>query len=133
MNPGKFSQRSLKHLQTCHIDLQRLFTEVVKYYDCAVICGHRGEYEQTEAYETGKSKLKFPQSLHNKLPSLAIDVVPCPINWNNKEQFYHFIGFVMATATHMGIRLRSGADWDGDFDLKDQSFMDLPHFELVMK
>jgi hypothetical protein len=33
----------------------------------------------------------------------------------------------------MGIESRMGADWDGDFDTKDQTFHDLPHFELVKK
>jgi len=30
----------------------------------------------------------------------------------------------------MGIRLRWGGDWDGDTELDDNKFDDLPHFEL---
>ena len=45
---NSFSQRSLNKLSTCHPDLQMLFTHVVKYYDCTVLSGHRGEEEQNE-------------------------------------------------------------------------------------
>ena len=44
-----FSQRSLDRLATCHPDLNRLFTEVVKHFDCTVLCGHRGQEEQDKA------------------------------------------------------------------------------------
>ena len=53
-----------------------------------------------------------------------------PIDWNNKERFYLFAGFVKGIAAEMGIKLRLGADWDGDFTTRDQTFHDLPHFEL---
>lgn len=70
-------------------------------------------------------------SKHNSQPSKAVDVSPYPINWNNKEGFYHFAGFVRATAQQMGIKIRWGGDWNGNFDLKDQNFFDLPHFEIL--
>lgn len=125
-----FSSASLKELNSCHPDLQRLFLEVVKTYDCTVLCGYRNELDQNTAYKTGKSKLKYPDSYHNEIPSRAADVVPYPIDWNNIKAFYHFAGFVRATAIQMGIELRWGGDWDSDFDLDDQKFNDLPHFEL---
>jgi peptidoglycan LD-endopeptidase CwlK len=31
----------------------------------------------------------------------------------------------------MGIEIRWGGDWDGDGDLSDHKFNDLPHFELI--
>ena len=34
-------------------------------------------------------------------------------------------------AGKMKHRIRWGGDWDGDTDVKDQKFMDLPHFELI--
>jgi peptidoglycan L-alanyl-D-glutamate endopeptidase CwlK len=126
-----FSKSSTLKLASCHPDLQNLFVEVIKHYDCTIICGYRGEKEQTEAFETGKSQLKFPLSKHNQMPSNAVDVVPYPIDWLDLNRFYHFAGFVQATAKAMGIKVRWGGDWDGDLIFKNEKFKDLPHFELV--
>jgi len=127
----KFSKASQEKLATCHPDLQRLFNEVVKHFDCTVTCGERGEFEQNEAYRKGYSKLKYPESKHNGRPSMAADVVPYPIDWKDTERMYFFGGFVKATAVQMGIEIRWGGDWDSDTQVKDQNFIDLPHFELV--
>lgn len=127
----QFGSRSTKNLAEAHSKLQALFNEVIKHYDCAVIEGFRSEEEQNKAYHAGKSKLKFPQSKHNDLPSLAVDVIPWPVDWNDKSRFYYFGGLVKGIASQMGIKIRWGGDWDSDNDFKDQSFHDLPHFELV--
>ncbi len=126
-----FSVKSLEKLDTCHPDLARLFEEVVKNYDCQVLCGHRGQSEQEAALREGRSKTPWPRSKHNFVPSLAVDVSPYPVDWNNSKSFYHFGGYVKRVAEELGIKIRWGGDWDGDFDLKDQNFFDLPHFELV--
>jgi peptidoglycan L-alanyl-D-glutamate endopeptidase CwlK len=125
-----FSKRSLEKLDACHPDLQRLFKEVVKHFDCTILCGHRGEGEQNEAYHSGRSKLKFPESKHNGMPSDAVDVAPYPIDWNDKERFYYFAGVAKGIATMMDIPLRWGGDWDSDTQVHDQTFFDLPHYEL---
>ena len=125
-----FGKRSKENLQTCHPDLKELFNEVIKHVDCSVICGHRGKEEQNSAYHKGWSKLKYPHSKHNKQPSLAADVVPYPIDWRDMERFYMFVGVVRGIAAMMNIPIRCGADWDGDMDIKDQSFHDVVHFEL---
>ena len=52
----KFSKRSLDNLATADIRLQNLFNEVIKFYDCTVICGHRGKEDQDRAYREKKSK-----------------------------------------------------------------------------
>lgn len=126
----KFSARSRQNLSECHPDLQRLFNEVIKHYDCTVTDGHRGKEEQNKAYSKGWSKLKFPKSKHNKKPSLAADVVPYPINYKDKARLYHFGGYVLAVADQLGIKVRWGGNWDSDSELHDQSFFDLPHWEL---
>lgn len=127
----QFSDASMARLKTCHPDLQRVLLEVIKYVDCTVLCGHRTKDEQEEAFRTGKSKVVWPNSKHNAFPhSLAVDVVPYPIDWNDHKRFYYFAGFVLGIAKTLGVDLRFGGDWDGDFDIKDQNFFDLPHFEL---
>lgn len=126
----RFSDRSKSRLLTCENDLIVLFDRVVQRFDCSVICGHRGEEDQNKAFREGKSKLEFPDSLHNRYPSMAVDVVPYPINWNDIHRFYYFAGFVLGTATEMGIKIRWGGDWDRDTQVNDHRFRDLPHFEL---
>jgi peptidoglycan L-alanyl-D-glutamate endopeptidase CwlK len=131
-----FGKVSKDRLATCHPRLIELFEEVVKHYDCIILCGTRSKDEQDEAFRTGKSKLAFPKSKHNSMPSMAVDVAPyftvAPnVRWNDKESFYHFAGFVKGIAAAKGINIRWGGDWDSDNDLKDQTFFDLPHFELA--
>jgi len=130
-----FSKTSLDRLNTCDPRLVDIFLEVVKEYDCTILQGVRGKEEQDEFFRTGKSKVQWPNSKHNVLTptdkSMAVDAVPCPIDWNDKTAMYHFVGYVRGIAKMKGIKIRCGADWDGNFNLKDQTFFDLPHFELV--
>lgn len=127
----KFSDSSKEKLATCHPDLQRLFNEVIKHYDCTIICGHRGKSEQNEAFMRGFSKLQFPDSKHNSFPSMAIDVLPYPFtNWNDKLKFVHFAGYVLATADQLGIKIRCGIDFNEDLKFNNDSLFDGPHFEL---
>jgi hypothetical protein len=127
---ASFSKQSIDKLSTCDIRLQNLFNEVVKYTDCTVLCGYRPKTEQDKAFADGVSKTPWPQSKHNTSPSVAVDVVPFPIDWNDKHRFYMFVGVVRGIAFKMGIKLRCGADWNGNMEWKDQNFHDLPHFEL---
>lgn len=126
-----FGKASQEKLATCDQRLQKVFNEVIKHFDCTVIEGHRGEAAQNKAFAEGKSKLKYPQGKHNKTPSLAADVLPYPIDWNDTNRMCYFAGFVVGIAATMGIKLRWGGDWNQNTELKDNSFNDLPHFELV--
>jgi len=72
------------------------------------------------AYNSGRSKVKWPDGKHNRSPSMAVDAAPYPIDWQDRERFYYFAGYVMGVAdmlhaegliTH---RLRYGGDWDRD-------------------
>lgn len=134
---AKFGRRSTENLASCDVRLQKLFNEVVKHYDCSVVCGHRGEAEQNLAFAKGNSKLKFPRSKHNSFPSKAADVAPYYANsedkipWNDVSKFILFGGFVLGMAKSMGIDIRWGGDWDHDWEMKDHSFLDYSHFELV--
>lgn len=125
-----FSETSRNRLLTAHADLQAVFNRVILYRDCMILCGHRGQAEQDEALRNGKSKLGWPKSAHNALPSRAVDAAPYPLDWNDLDRFRVFAGFVLGVAATMGITLRWGGDWDGDGTNRDQTFHDLPHFEL---
>jgi len=127
----QFSEVSKKRLATCHPMLQELMNEVIKYYDCIILCGNRGEEDQNKAYHDGKSKLKYPNSKHNSIPSKAVDVGPYPLNWKDSKKFYHMMGYIKAVADQKGIKISWGGDWDSDSDFNDQTFNDLPHIELA--
>lgn len=127
-----FGEHSMAALETAHPNLQLLFKEVVKGFDCTVLEGHRTKEAQEEAVRTGRSKVHWPNGKHNQEPSLAVDVAPYPINWNDRERFYYFAGYVKGVAYRMGISIRWGGDWDSDTQVHDQTFFDLPHFELVL-
>jgi len=128
----RFSSLSRQRLATCDERLQSLFRQVIKHFDCIILEGHRDQETQDRYYAEGKSKLKYPHSRHNALPSQAVDVAPYPVNWNDRERFYYFGGYVMGIAADMGIPLRWGGDWDSDTEVHDQTFFDLPHFELLI-
>tara|TARA_R110000824_G_scaffold60997_2_gene162721 strand:+ start:733 stop:1128 length:396 start_codon:yes stop_codon:yes gene_type:complete len=126
----RFGKRSKSRLKTCDTRLQDLFNEVIKHFDCSVIQGHRGKEDQNKAFKEGKSKLKYPNGNHNATPSRAVDVAPYPIDWNDRERFTYFAGYVVGIALQMGLKIRWGGDWDMDTQVKDNNFDDLPHFEL---
>lgn len=131
-----FSAKSVERLKTCHPDLQKVFAEVVKHRDCTVLCGERGEAEQTQAVKDGMSKTPWPLSKHNRKPGdppgvKAADVAPYPLDWSDVPSFLHFAGFVLGVAAVLGVKLRWGGDWNRNGTSKDERFFDGPHFEIV--
>lgn len=134
----KFSTISQQKLFTCHQDLQVLFREVIKYYDCTVLEGFRNEADQNKAVAEGHSKLKWPNGKHNKSPSCAVDVIPYPINWKDEDRHRVFAGFVLGIAAMLKEQgkithaIRWGGSWNG-FDTLNKPGMlnDLVHFEVV--
>lgn len=128
-----FSQQSLDNLAECDPQLQELFNEVIKYFDCSVICGFRNEKDQHEAFLEGFSETDWPDSKHNSTPSKAVDVVPYYSDRISREKaanHYFFAGFVKAVALLKGIKIRCGADWNGDNDTTNQALKDPCHFEV---
>ena len=126
----KFGERSKNALSSCDERLIKIFDEVIKTVDCSVLEGHRGQSKQDKYYEEGKSKVKYPSGRHNKLPSMAVDVAPYPIDWDDRERFHLFAGFVLGIGKSMGINLRWGGDWNQNWFVDDNKFDDFPHFEL---
>jgi peptidoglycan L-alanyl-D-glutamate endopeptidase CwlK len=131
---------SLQRLDTCHPDLQRLIKAVGERVNFVVLCGHRTKEEQDEAVATKKSKTPWPNSKHNPMPSLAVDVWPwfpeVGLDWKDIPAGARLMGYIQAVADSMGIKVRFGIDWDGDwrsagFD-PSEKFYDGPHVELVL-
>jgi len=125
-----FGASSRGKLNTCHDSIVAVCELVIETYDFTVLEGHRSDTRQNELFRQGKSKLKGGQSKHNNNPSLAVDLAPYPIDWENVKRFYLLSGMMFQAAADLSIRIRWGGDWDGDWVHTDQSFHDLPHFEL---
>lgn len=136
------SKASAEKLMTCDMRLQKLVNAVVHRYQIpvTVIVGHRTKEEQALAVKAGKSELPWPKSRHNSFPSKAVDLAPMrwdakkrkwEIDWNDHGTFGVLAGLMLATAKELGYAIKWGADWDGDFDLREHTLRDGPHFELV--
>jgi len=128
-----FGAKSLERLETCDPRLQEILVVAIEIMDFSIICGHRDKKAQNKAYETGKSKLRYPASKHNKMPSLAVDIIPYPCDWSNTANFFYLAGVIHAVAGALGYQIRWGGDWKGILNGKHnpELFNDLPHFEIV--
>lgn len=128
---NRFSQKSLDKLNTCHPDIQAICHELIKLMDVTVLEGVRTLEKQEEYVRTGRSKTMDSKHLKQSDGfSHAIDLVPYPIDWNDKERFIYMQGMIRGIAQQLGIEVRSGIDWDSDGQIKDHNFFDGPHFEL---
>jgi len=129
----KFGVASKARLATCSPNIQRLMKEVIKHIDIAIVCGHRGRDDQDAAFAGGKSEVTWPNSKHNSFPSKAVDIAPYDrgIKWDDPEGFTLASGIIKGIAIMMGIKIRIGADWNGNLVVREHSFIDRPHIEEV--
>lgn len=131
----KFSKRSQTNLDQCTPVLKELMTRALmtSNSDFSVICGFRGEKEQNDAYARGASKLKWPNSAHNKTPkSYACDIAPYPLDWHDIAAFQALGEHVLEVWDTM--KSEGHVDewdliWGGHF----RSLKDFPHFEVRQK
>lgn len=135
----RFGKSSLSVLNELHPVLQAVLSMAIQHVDFTVLDGHRSREEQERYFREGTSKVQFPHSKHNSLPAEAVDIAPWPIDWSDTARFYYIGGFIMGvgelylwlTGLHTQYALRYGGDWDRDSEVKDQTFMDLGHIELI--
>ena len=99
--------------------------------DFSIICGHRTKEKQNSLYPKF-TRVKWPNSKHNSLPSKAVDLVPYingKISWN-KLHCCILAGIVLTCAKNLDIKIRWGGNWDMDSEpITDQYFQDLVHYE----
>ena len=131
---AKFSRKSLEILGGVHDDLQVLFKEVVKNFDCTVISGIRTEDEQKALYAKGRTKpgniVTHKDGVDRKSrhqEGMAVDVVPYPISWGDIERFRQFGWFVMGVAATLKEdgKIDNNIEWGGLWKFKDY-----PHFQI---
>ena len=134
MSGYRWSRRSRERLATCDPDLILLFEEALSDPMCpsdmTVVCGHRGKAEQNAAYARGASKLRYPKSRHNSMPSMAVDVAPYidgGISWS-WPHYYPLAGHIKRVWSRLKDEGRvSGAlVWGGDWT----RFKDGAHWQI---
>ena len=133
----RFSALSEYHVATCSAGLQRVLRKAIRcaplWLDFAVICGHRNKIDQDQAFKTGHSDKRYPNSKHNADPSRAADLRPAApftvADWNDSVRFGRIMGFIEAVAIDEGVPVRLGLDWNKDGRSNDEKFKDLGHIE----
>jgi len=117
-----FGAKSLERLETCDPNIQLVLQEAIKHYDFSIVEGHRSKEKQQECFESGASKVQYPNSKHNSFPSLAVDIVPYPIDWENTHKFIELSEVIKEACKTVNVsNLRWGYDlWKWD----------MPHWEL---
>ena len=118
------------NLKGVHPDLVKVVERAIEItkQDFLVLEGLRTLARQKQLVKEGKSKTL--NSRH--LTGHAVDLGAWEggeVDWS--PRLYTEIKEAMyQAARELGTPLRWGGDWDGDGDLKDQTFIDLVHFEL---
>ncbi len=131
------SIRSFKRLEGVDQRLIDLSEYVIKHTPVDFMIGYRGglrtEAEQNEIFKAGNSTKDGSVKKSKHQMGLAIDFVP----FENGKVTMDKISFMMIVsafffgASVLGIKIRSGSNWDGDEEwLKDQNFQDMGHIEL---
>lgn len=137
-----YSNASLQRFDTLHRDWQLILSVLQTWVDHTIIEGHRPREQQRAVFEAGLSKVDWPNSKHNTIPSMAVDVAPWVrelrrVEWEDHYAICRLWGMIdliakqLLAASLITHRVRWGGDWDMDGRSKDQKFMDLVHGELV--
>jgi peptidoglycan L-alanyl-D-glutamate endopeptidase CwlK len=125
----RFSTKSLDRLAECELPLQILMSKAINKIDFSILCGYRGKAEQDIAFKKGTSKVKFPNSKHNKNPSHAVDIAPYPLNWKDINSFIELSKVIKETWNELTEQEKAGwkLEWGGDWP----SFKDYPHYQIT--
>jgi len=124
---GKVSE---SRLVTCHPKLIELCRELIKWEDVHIVCGFRSEEAQELMFSMDRSLCHWPDSNHNKQPSLAVDLVPWSASrklclWEDMFMIGRMAGTFLQIARSFEIDIRYGPDF------MPAHIFDAYHFELV--
>lgn len=143
-----FGKASRERLDKAHPDLRVLFNAVVPDFDCTILESVRTPEQQQKNVDSGASRTMDTRHYADvNGRSGAVDAAPYPLQWPRQPaddspaerlrwmkdyaRYYLFAGYVLATARRLDIRVRWGGDWDRDWNIQEQNFDDLVHFEVI--
>ena len=133
--------QSLKNLEGVHPKLVSVVKRAIEIseVDFKVLEGVRTTERQKQLYAQGRTKpgQKVTWTLtsnHFKKADgfgHAVDLLPAPYTWSPPfTRFDQMAVAMFAAARELNIKLRWGADWDRDGNLRERGESDSPHFEL---
>ncbi len=153
-----FGNKSKKQLSTCHVDLQKVFNLAISRsrVDWGISEGHRPIKKQQQYYSIGRTTELHRKPItrvdgvnvigkHNKIPSEAADIYAYHPDLQirrkiiyDKITLSYVAGVIGSCAKELFEKgeishlIRWGGNWDSNgIIVLDQSFDDLPHFELI--
>lgn len=131
---ARFGTGSKHKLSTVHPDLQEIFNEVIKHFDCTVTAGIRTEAEQKALYAKGRTEpgniVTNADGVKNKSmhqSGNAVDCVPYPEMWSDETKLRELGWFVKGVAADLKSQgvITHDLVWGGLWD-----FVDMPHYEI---
>jgi len=102
---------SLALVADIHPDLKHIVTELSKEMDIVVKTGHRDHAAQVNAFNLGTSRHVWPNSRHNTLPSMAVDIVPKDAANDDVYKFREMLRRIERIADLADIKIQLGRDF----------------------
>ena len=121
-----FGKKSKERLKGVDNKLIKVLNELIKIMDVTIIEGVRASERQEKLLKQGATKVKYSKHMEGK----AVDLAPYPIDWDDLDRFFYMGGMIRGIAQQLNVPVRWGGDWDGDGEIKDNSFDDLVHIEI---
>ena len=142
---------SLRYLEGVDPRLVRVVKTAIRIspIDFKVVCGVRTREEQIALYAQGRTrpgKIVTWTLASRHLPDpktglgRAVDLLPAPYDWALiddpstpavDDAFVKLAQAMIAAAKIEGVKIRWGANWDGDVQIREKGETDNPHFELA--
>lgn len=144
---NKWGRKSKANYRQLSEDLQVLADAVLEVHDCSILQAYREEAVQNKYFANGTSKVQWPDSKHNSMPSDAMDLAPHipgadPYDMENVLRFGGLVVGIAAKLYKEGVMERPiiwGGTWrtEGDAVLAfdrisangKKGFFDGVHFE----
>jgi peptidoglycan L-alanyl-D-glutamate endopeptidase CwlK len=129
-----WSEQSQKVYDELDPRLQVLVTRIRdEVHDISLLQGFRDREEQNTMFENDASMVRWPDSKHNRKPSLAIDLQPYPRYAEDTYlwcQLGYIAGAALIIAREEGFEIRWGGNWNCESPILGQKFKDLWHIEI---
>lgn len=107
----KLDESSLLLIADIHPDLKHIVQELSKEIEIVVKTGHRDHAAQVNAFNLGHSRYVWPNSKHNTLPSLAVDIVPKDAKPDDVYKFRDMCRRIERIADLAAIKIQLGRDF----------------------